>query len=61
MHGESGYNPATITSAVLGTLVGLYKAINAGTIIQTVLLTALSAAVSCVVSFYLQQWLKRWK
>ena len=50
MHEGSGYSPAIITSAIIGTLVGMYKAMDAGTIVQTILLTALSAAISCTVS-----------
>ena len=59
MHEGSGYTPAVITSAIIGTLAGMYKAMDASTIVQTMLLTALSAGISCTVSFYLQQWLRK--
>jgi len=59
MHEGTNHQFATVTPAIVGTLVGLYKAMDAGTIVQTILLTALSAAISCIVSFYLQQWLRK--
>jgi len=59
MHEGSIHHSATIIPAIIGTVAGMYKALDAGTIVQTVLLTTLSAAISCTVSFYLQQWLRK--
>lgn len=59
MHEGSVLNLSTVLPAIIGTLAGIYKTMDGGTIVQTMLLTALSAAISCIVSFYLQQWLRK--